>query len=101
MKPISSAALLLSFIFSAQQVAAHGFINQFTVGGKVYPGNSPNGPSNPSAIRQISTNSPVKGTGNPAINCGPDARPASLTATVNPGDTVAFDWEAGGGQNVS
>ena len=81
-------------------VSAHGFVSQVTIAGKAYKGNSPGGYSSASPIRQISTTSPVKGATNKNINCGQNAKAASLVASANPGDTMTFKWDAGDGSNV-
>ena len=97
------STLILSLLLAAAaapHVAAHGFVWQVSVNSEVYKGNTPNGATNPSAIRQISDISPVKGAGNPDINCGLSAKPASLIATANPGDVLYVGWGGGGGQHV-
>ncbi|KAL0959212.1 hypothetical protein HGRIS_014491 [Hohenbuehelia grisea] len=78
-------------------VSAHGFVRSVTIGNKLFEGNVPNAQTKPSAVRQINDVSPVKGAANRAMNCGPSAKPGSLSLKVSPGDNIAFDW-AGGDQ---
>jgi len=94
-----------SFVFfvpllAAISVSAHGFIDQFTVDGKVFPGNIPSKATKQSAIRQISDPSPIKGAANPSVNCGTDAKPASLVADANPGSKLTFSWKGEDLSNV-
>ncbi|KAH9475799.1 Cellulose-growth-specific protein [Psilocybe cubensis] len=79
-------------LFAAAYVSAHGFLNQISINGKVFTGNVPSGKTNPSVIRQITTQDPIKGATNPAVTCGTGSTPGSLIADANPGDTVSFDW---------
>ncbi|KAL0959141.1 hypothetical protein HGRIS_014428 [Hohenbuehelia grisea] len=76
-------------------VSAHGFVAIVTVNGKDFKGDVPQGPSDPTAIRQISDVSPVKGAMNPDVNCGMSAKVASQVIDMNPGDKVEFDWRGG------
>lgn len=54
-----------------------------------------------SPVRLIDDISPVKGSNNKALNCGPNAKKAELVADAKPGSSLAFSWFAGGGENVS
>ena len=56
---------------------------------------------NSSACPLISTIDPVKGANNSFLNCGQNATVASNVASVNPGSSLTFQWEAGGGEDVS
>jgi len=98
----TSVAVLLPFIalFSAMlpAVSAHGFVNKFTVDGKLYKGNTPNGKANASPIRLINSINPVKGATNKNVMCGPSAQPASLVADVNPGSKISFSWATPSGK---
>ena len=82
-------------LLAAISVSAHGFVDQITVDGKVFQGNTPWKATNPSAIRKISDNFPIKGAANPSVNCGKDAKPASLVADANPGSKLTFSWKNG------
>jgi hypothetical protein len=76
-------------------VAAHGFVDFMTVDGKKYTGPSPGRNSKAaSAIRQVTTINPTYGAASAALNCGPGAQAASLSATANPGSSLAFHWVA-------
>jgi len=77
-------------------VSAHGYVAQVTIDGTVYKGN-PVGttPTVDSVIRQVNTNSPVKGATNPDINCGAGAQLAKDVANANPGSTVEVLWSGG------
>ncbi|KAF5346454.1 hypothetical protein D9756_010023 [Leucocoprinus leucothites] len=86
-------------LLAAASAYAHGFVADLNIAGKDYQGNKPGGQGNPSVIRQVSENSPVKGADNPDLNCGMSAKPASLNANANPGDTISFDWKAGAGDS--
>ncbi|RDB30012.1 Cellulose-growth-specific protein [Hypsizygus marmoreus] len=90
MKSISLFVPLLA----AAYVSAHGFVSTITIDGKTFKGNRPSGSKSPSIIRQISTQDPVKGANNAAVNCGPNAQVASLVADAKPGSTITFDWTA-------
>jgi hypothetical protein len=84
-------------------VSAHGFVQQVTIDGTVYQGNNLNvATPAPSIIRLVSTNSPVKGATNPAMNCGQDAQFASLVGNANPGSQIDVLWVGGtdGSSNV-
>ena len=84
-------------------VAAHGFVQQVTVDGTVYMGNNLNvATPAPSIIRTVTTNAPVKGATNLAINCGTGAQLASLVGNANPGSQVQVLWVGGtdGSTNV-
>ncbi|KAF9218894.1 hypothetical protein BS17DRAFT_475740 [Gyrodon lividus] len=82
-------------------VSAHGYVAQVTIDGTVYKGN-PVGttPTVDSVIRQVNSNSPVKGASNPDLNCGAGAQLAKDVASANPGSTVEVLW-AGGTTGVS
>jgi predicted carbohydrate-binding protein with CBM5 and CBM33 domain len=102
MKTISS--LVLPLLVFASCVAAHGYVSILSVDGTQYNGQEPTEdgqPTNPSVVRRISTINPVKGANNPFVNCGQSASAASLVAPANPGSTLTFQWEAGGGEGVS
>ncbi|KAF8996129.1 glycosyl hydrolase family 61-domain-containing protein [Cyathus striatus] len=64
-----------------------------------YSGNLPNARKADSIIRQVSTQDPTKGATNPAVNCGPDAGPATLVGNANPGSIIEFDWTGGDGKS--
>jgi hypothetical protein len=95
----SFTTLALSLLAAASSVSAHGFISGVTANGKTYKGNVPNNAKFDSPIRLINDISPVKGANNPNIVCGQNAKAAKLTAPVDPGSTVEFDWFAGGGKD--
>lgn len=64
--------------------------------GVTYQGPDPYGAAIDSPIRQISSNSPaspVDGDINgPAMTCGGDAKPASMTVPVTAGSNVTINW---------
>ncbi|KAF4610008.1 hypothetical protein D9613_010338 [Agrocybe pediades] len=99
MKAFSSLLVLVPLL-AASSVSAHGYLNEMTIAGKSYRGNIP-GKGNPSAsvIRQIKSQDPNYGASNPALTCGPSAKPASLVADANPGDKVTFKWTGGDGRS--
>jgi Auxiliary Activity family 9 (formerly GH61) len=90
------AAIYLSLLAALSSllpsVHAHGYVTKFVVDSKSYVGNVPNGPTNPSPIRQISSIDPVKGASNPNLSCGQNAKSASMVADVNPGSSISFTW---------
>ncbi|KAJ3576837.1 hypothetical protein NP233_g170 [Leucocoprinus birnbaumii] len=91
-------------VLTAASAYAHGFVSDLNIAGTDYKGNDPTEGGVtpfPSVIRQISTQSPVKGAMNPSINCGMNATAASLNANANPGDLIEFYWRGGttGGNN--
>ena len=95
---LAFCALFLAAV--AASVDAHGFLYTVTIDGKRYVGNVPNGDANPSAIRQVSGVTPVKGASNPDLNCGLGAQLATLVADANPGSAMAFNWSGGDFQHV-
>ncbi|KAF9232369.1 glycosyl hydrolase family 61-domain-containing protein [Melanogaster broomeanus] len=89
------AFTLFSLILPAL-VSAHGYVAQVTIDGTVYKGNSVGTTSTiDSVIRQINSNSPVKGASNPDLNCGTGAQLAKDVASANPGSTVEVLWSGG------
>ena len=94
---------IISILIIPALVAAHGYVQQVTIDGTVYMGNKLNVETPaPSIIRQVSTNSPVKGATNPDIFCGQQAQLASLVGNANPGSQVEVLWVGGtdGSSNV-
>lgn len=87
--------LFFSFLAFPVFVSAHGYVGSVTIDGKNYQGSIPGGSTNPSAIRQVSTIDPVKGSSNPSLNCGMNAAMASDSASVNPGSQVLVHWVGG------
>ncbi|KAF7299113.1 hypothetical protein MIND_00859600 [Mycena indigotica] len=84
-------ALTCYSIFTLAQ--AHGWVGSITVAGKPYPGNGLGSSGTPSSvIRQVNTNSPVTNVMDVNLGCGPNAQPAQLVATANPGDAIQVDW---------
>ncbi|KAJ7244942.1 glycoside hydrolase family 61 protein [Mycena rebaudengoi] len=87
-----------SLLFFAASVAAHGWVNSITIGGKAYPGHSPFSNGGASVIRQVTTNEPVLDPQGKDITCGPGAyKPASLVANAKAGDKILVDWAATSG----
>ena len=82
-------------------VAAHGFITKVVIDGTTYTGNVPGAQPSDSPIRQISDISPVKGASNPSLNCGLNAKLATMVVSANPGSVVDFWWGDPDGSNVS
>jgi hypothetical protein len=78
-------------------VSAHGSTNFAVIDGIRYNAPNPNGDSGQYAIRAINDINPVKGTGNPDMNCGHNAKIAALVADASPGSTVEFSWRNGEG----
>lgn len=96
---MKTTSTLIPLIFAASTYA-HGLLHQITINGKSFLGNGVDGGTPiPSVIRQISSPNPNKGASNPAVNCGPDAQPATLIANANPGDQLGFDWKGADGSN--
>lgn len=92
---------LLPLLVFIPYVTAHGYVSILSVDGTQYNGQEPTEdgqPTNPAVIRRISVINPVKGASNPFLNCGQNATAASLIAPTNPGSSLTFQWEAGGGQ---
>jgi hypothetical protein len=82
-------------------VAAHGFVAKVVIDGTTYTGNVPGAQPSDSPIRQISDISPVKGANNPSLNCGLNAKLATMVVSANPGSVVDFWWGDPDGSNVS
>ena len=90
---ISSTLLSL---FLPALVSAHGYVNKVTIDGTVYQGNAVGTtPTTASVIRQVNTNSPIKGATNADLSCGAGAQPAADVANANPGSTVQVYWVGG------
>jgi len=75
-------------VFFATYVSAHGLVTRVQVNG----GQMINVNDASSSIRKVSSQDPIKGAMNPAVNCGTNAQPASSNLQVQPGDTIGFDW---------
>lgn len=93
---VSTTHLLVPLLL-ASYASAHGFVHQFTVNGQNFtsPRPSDQRSSQPSSIRQVASQDPVQGAQNPEMNCGKSPTfPASDSAKVQAGDTLAFDWRA-------
>lgn len=86
------STFILAPLLAAHYVAAHGIMRRISIQGKVFEGNGAGGPTNPSVIRQVSSQDPNKGANNPSLTCGPNSGPAALVADANPGDVITFDW---------
>jgi len=89
---------ILSFVPS---VTAHGFVAKVVIDGTTYTGNVPGAQPKDSPIRQISDISPVKGANNTSLNCGLNAKLATMVVSANPGSVVDFWWGDPDGSNVS
>jgi hypothetical protein len=92
--------LLLPLLSLLPSVAAHGYVTKVIIDGKTYSGNEPNGKASDSPIRQISDISHVKGSNNPSLNCGLNAKLATMVVPANPGSVMEFYWGNPGGGNV-
>lgn len=101
----ATGALVATLLFFVPAVIGHGYVSILGVDGtSSFNGDEPteDGQSTqPSAIRRISKIDPVKGASNPFVNCGQNATAATLVAPTNAGDSLTFQWEAGGGEGVS
>ncbi|PPQ72829.1 hypothetical protein CVT26_003338 [Gymnopilus dilepis] len=96
---IPTSSLLIPLLF-ATYASAHGFVYKLGVNTQTYTGNLPGAtPSEPSVIREISTQDPVKGASNPSLTCGMNSTAGTLVADVMPGDAITFDWRGGGLDN--
>ena len=92
----------LPLLFAASTYA-HGILHSMTINGQPYMGNGLSGNGGTtidSIIRQVSAQDPVKGASNTALSCGTNSQPATLIASVNPGDQLGFNWKGAGGGNV-
>ncbi|KAI0739432.1 glycosyl hydrolase family 61-domain-containing protein [Daedaleopsis nitida] len=89
-----TAALLAIASTLIPDVAAHGFVKEVVIDGKLFAGNFPFNAKNkvPSPIRFIDTTFPVIGASNPAIICGPHEQRAPLVVAAKPGSQVQFRW---------
>lgn len=76
-------------------VNAHGWMHRVVIDGTEYAGPTPNADPGQSAIRQVNTVDPVKGTDNPSLACGSGAGPAPIVADANPGSEIGFGWVNG------
>ncbi|KAF8642784.1 hypothetical protein AX16_009417 [Volvariella volvacea WC 439] len=83
---------LLIPLLAVAHASAHGFVASITVDGNKHKGPQPGSYNTRSVIRAIDNFNPVHGVSNPALNCGPEARPAEDMADANPGSRVAIDW---------
>lgn len=94
----------LSLLSLVPSVVSHGLVNWITVDGQKFAGNtlSQDGtPTQPSVIRRISENGPVKGAANADLFCGLSATVATQNAAVNPGSQVVVGWGTSSGGDVS
>jgi len=76
-------------------VNAHGWMHRVVIDGTEYAGPTPNADPGQSAIRQVNSVEPVKGTDNNFLGCGQNAQPAPVVADANPGSEVGFGWVNG------
>ena len=97
---LASLQFLLVPLVLASYVSAHGYVANFNVGGKEYPGNGIGRNGRASALRQVTSQDPIKGANNPAVNCGTGATRAQLIADARPGDVMTFDWRTASGGRV-
>ncbi|KAH8105242.1 glycosyl hydrolase family 61-domain-containing protein, partial [Cristinia sonorae] len=88
----SFTTLVVSVLAALPYVAAHGFVSQVKIDGKSYKGRTPGSNNADSVIRTISSQNPIKGAHNPAVNCGTNAKRANLIADANPGSRLEFFW---------
>lgn len=93
----ASSTLLFTLAAAIPFVAAHGILQDMTIDGNFIKGNGVGGSTNPSAIRHVFSQDPIKGAGNRDINCGPGAQPAALTVDANPGSEMTFNWRTASG----
>jgi hypothetical protein len=88
-------------LLTAAYASAHGYVSQLSIGSTVYQGDKTGQPADDSAIRDVSSQDPVKGADNTDLNCGNGSpKPAALDASANPGDTMSFLWTSADGGNV-
>lgn len=97
MKTASTIVFTLAAAVALPLVAAHGIVQDMTIDGKFFRGNRVGGPSEPSGIRQVFSPEPIKGAKNRDINCGVNAKPASLVLDANPGSKLTFNWRGADG----
>jgi len=93
----NARTLIFSLVAALPLVAAHGFVQDMTIDGKFIKGNGVGGGAQPSGIRQVFSQDPIKGATNPDVNCGSGAKPASLVLDANPGSQLTFDWRTANG----
>ncbi|KAH8111152.1 glycosyl hydrolase family 61-domain-containing protein [Phellopilus nigrolimitatus] len=96
---MKSTLFAISFLFALPFAAAHGYLRQISIDGTLYKGNIPQTTNDDSAIRLIDSVDPVKGATNRAVNCGQNAKIATLLANANPGSNITFDWAGGDNGN--
>jgi len=93
---MKTSTLVLPFLTAAlsliPSVHAHGFVYNFYVDGTDNQGNIPSGTTNPSPIRQVTSQDPIKGATNPSVNCGAGAPNAALVVDAMPGSNLTWDW---------
>lgn len=100
----AASTVIISLLLLIPYVSAHGVVSKLTIDGKSYKGNAPSQDgkrTTASVIRRISKTDPVKGANNPSVNCGNDAKAASLSATAKPGSKLLFEWSGGDNEKVS
>jgi len=95
MKTSSTLFFALAAVFPF--AAAHGILQDMTIDGKFIKGNGVGGSTEPSAIRHVFSQDPIKGARNRDINCGVGAQPASLVLDVDPGSEMTFNWRTASG----
>jgi hypothetical protein len=95
----TASTLLLALATAIPLAAAHGILQDMTIDGKFIKGNRVGGPTEPSGIRQVFSQDPIKGANNRDTNCGAGAQPAALVLDAMPGSKLTFNWRtASGGQ---
>jgi len=95
----TASTLVFTLAAALPFAAAHGLLQDMTIDGMFIKGNGVGGPTNPSAIRHVFSQDPIKGAGNRDINCGAGAQPAALTVDVQPGSEMTFNWRTASGGN--
>lgn len=93
---MKASTLLLLFLTATLSLIpsthAHGFVYILDIDGTNYTGNLPGGSSNPSPIRQVSSQDPIYGATSPSVNCGTGAPNAALVVDAMPGSSLSWDW---------
>jgi len=94
---MKTSTLFLPFLAAALSLVpsahGHGLVYHFGVDGKMYTGDTPGGKSDPSPIRQVSSQDPIYGATSPSVNCGTGAPNAALVVDAMPGSNLTWDWK--------
>ena len=91
---IKFLSILLTPLFVASYVSAHGRVDGVAASGQTYMiHRDENTPNDNTPIRRASNQDPLIDFGDVSLTCGTGASPAPFSMDVNPGETVQIYWK--------